>query len=949
MNEILVSLLNVRSINNKETELQEMIKELNIDILCLTETWLTNTPVDDIIIKKMLPNDYIFIKESRTTGRGGGIGFVIRKSIKVIETNKSLGFKTFEAAMILLQFKKLCLRLITIYRPPSRLEKEFIQEFHEFLNDIVSENGIFLINGDFNIPIKSDSNNSNNLLNLLDMFNLKNVVKSSTHNKGNILDLVICNENERALKEVYVDHSISISDHFLINMKLRLERECCEEKKIVEYRNFNNFNRDNFSIYIKSMFQNTLRFTDASCYNKILKCALDEFVPIKKVGQKKTIDGLINKWYDKEVCMLRRERRKYESIYRKNKTEDNKQTYIRYRNKVTSAIKRKKTEYFNVLFERNRGDPKMIFNSLKKLYQPNVQENKIMNNPLSENKFAQYFQEKISKIIQELGEQNGKLKDNFQCYETHCQFNLEKVSEDYVKHLIKNMKNKTCALDPIPTFLVKDKSCIDEINPIITDIINESIESNVFPEVEKNAIVRPILKNNNGSSNDLKNYRPVSNLSFLSKIIEKVVANQLTNFLEYNDIICNFQSAYRSNYSTETALIKVMNDVFSSRANNKCVLLVMLDLSAAFDTVNHKLLLEDLKRCGISNGSLSWFASYLENRKLRIFWNNRYSQEMTLKTGVPQGSILGPILFLIYINDVKDILEKYDIKYHLYADDIQFYIEFDPIDTEDVFQIAEFIIIEVKEWLRSKYLKLNESKTECIVLGNKKQVETVKLKRKSLRIKNDEITLKSCLRNVGFYIDDVLNFNQQIQSIVKCCNFHLTKIKKIRNYLSKEVTETLIHAVVTSRVDFQNSLLMNVPMIKLYPLQMVLNKAARLVFRLKRRDHISRYLKKLHWLPIKARIEFKIILLIQKCLLKNRPKYLHNLMKVDNRNYMKLRKYKTLFYLKRNNVRNNIEDRAFGTYSSKLYNSLPISVKNEMNIENFKKKMKTYLFEKYLE
>ena len=247
------------------------------------------------------------------------------------------------------------------------------------------------------------------------------------------------------------------------------------------------------------------------------------------------------------------------------------------------------------------------------------------------------------------------------------------VSENTVSKVVNGMKNKSCCLDPLPTWLLKEN--LDILLPLLTQIINCCIETGRFPSCLKHAIVRPLLKKPVLDKENLLNYRPISNLSFIGKVIEKVVATQLGNFMSSNNLHDISQSAYKQSHSCETALLKVLNDTHLALDQGKCVLLAMLDLSAAFDLVNHDILATRLqKELNITGMVLAWMNSYLRNRSQSVIIGSSTSAHQELLTGVPQGSVLGPLLFLIYILPLRRIFQKHHVKHHSYADDIQLYV-----------------------------------------------------------------------------------------------------------------------------------------------------------------------------------------------------------------------------------------------------------------------------------
>ena len=229
----------------------------------------------------------------------------------------------------------------------------------------------------------------------------------------------------------------------------------------------------------------------------------------------------------------------------------------------------------------------------------------------------------------------------------------------------------------------------------------------------------PLLKKTSLDTEQLKNYRPVSNIPFLSKVLEKIAVKRLLNHLQSNDLHEVNQSAYKRQHSTEIALLKVQNDIACALDKNKAVVFVMLDLSAAFDTVDHNQLLYVLEsEFSVTDKALSWFSSYLKGRTQRVKIGPDMSAYLHLKCGVPQGSVLGPIMFILLTTSLRRILKKYNFFYHKYADDIQLYVIFDPSvpgDRERAIRRMEACVKEIRLWMASRWLKLNDDKTDLAI------------------------------------------------------------------------------------------------------------------------------------------------------------------------------------------------------------------------------------------
>ncbi|KAI2648772.1 RNA-directed DNA polymerase from mobile element jockey [Labeo rohita] len=293
-----------------------------------------------------------------------------------------------------------------------------------------------------------------------------------------------------------------------------------------------------------------------------------------------------------------------------------------------------------------------------------------------------------------------------------------------------------------------------------------------------------------------------SNLRPLGKIIEKVVFNQLNNYLNSNGYLDNFQSGFRPHHSTETALIKIINDIHLNSDSCKISVLVLLDLSAAFDTVDHNILLERLENwVGLSGMALNWFRSYLEGRGYYVSIGEHKSKWTSMTCGVPQGSILAPLLFSLYMLPLSQIMRKNQIAYHSYADDTQIYLALSPNDYSPIDSLCQ-CIDEINSWMCQNFLQLNKEKTEVIAFGSKEEVLKV-----NAYLDARGQTTKNQVRNLVVILDQDL--------------------------------EKLVHAFITSRVDYCNGLLTGLPKKTIRQLQLIQNAAARILTRTRKSEHIT--------------------------------------------------------------------------------------------------------------
>ena len=596
---------------------------------------------DEATIAEMLPKGYTHIHVPRDNHeRGGGIIVVYKDhlDLRKVDSTASGTYQQFEYADCILKVDNQQVRVVTVYRPPQSKKNglkvsKFWREWTKFLGKLTSVSYEIIIFGDinFHLDIKEEAG-TKRFNSIIEEFGLFQHVDAPTHIKQHTLDIAITYERSSLISELEVVDPVLVNkqgsvlkDHFALQTVLNIMKPLKAERKI-KCRNLNSIDYASLkSQLVKSPLldfahTDSLPLTElVNLYNITLSNLLDKFAPLQT---KTIIEEKNSPWYTKEQRQQKRLLRRKERLYRKTKLTVHQEAYHQQASLFCKNLKKARIQYCSSKVEECGSDQKKLFkitNSLMGRKSMKVLPKTDSDLALA-NDFMTYFNDKTKQIHRDLKlsiEDTGSEEYNVLTMESFSSpielHSFEEAAKEEVRKMIMESSNKQCLLDPMPTWLIK--ILLDILLPVIMLIINKSLVLAEVPASLKTALLRPLLKDRDLDWNAKASYRPVSNLPYLSKLLEKVVHSRLEKHLRENNLNDPDQTAYSKYNSTETALLRIQSDILENMDCEKATLLVMLDISAAYDTIDHKIFLQRLQSdFSITGNALKWMKSYLGNR-----------------------------------------------------------------------------------------------------------------------------------------------------------------------------------------------------------------------------------------------------------------------------------------------------------------------------------------------
>jgi endonuclease/exonuclease/phosphatase (EEP) superfamily protein YafD len=676
--DMLIIHMNSRSILNKTDELQHICKTLQPDIVCITETWLD----DSVPTQTCTPNGYNIIRKDRSEdfkqkygrNKGGGVAVYYKEHLNV-ERKEYLTDKCEEILWVQIKLKTSYMLGVIYQAEYTHLTNEYNGEskIEENIRRATEITDRVIITGDYNIDTSSQNKESQHLKNIYKCYGLTQHITKPTRvdsksRKPATIDHIWSNKEINLVKKTGT--FMGLSDHFGIYMTLNVQQQQ-PKKDVVKYRCFKTYNSADFNedLNIKLGNSNVHRLIQANDVNqateeliKIIQDTANVHAPVKEIqiGKRKNAA----KWSTDELAEKIEEKNELLTDYFGSGLSFLKVRANKLKNEINHLKRKLKKSYFTEKINEVNGDSKKLWKILKEITGTRKNKNTIEPEMLTQekaNKYNTFFATVGAEIQKHL-----KVQPHSTDYSGLKGFEFKDECEGNITKLIDKIKpDVAVGDDTINARLIKDAKAT--IVPILTQIINIGYKRAIFPDIMKNTIIKAIHKKN--CTDDIANYRPLSILPTLSKIFERAAANQIIAYLENNNKINRNQHAYRSKHSTITCLVEVLDHIYKLFDQKRCSAIVSLDLSKAFDSISHTLLLHKLTKLGVGEGILKWTKSYLMNRKQRTKFKSFISKEETIVSGIPQGSIIGPLLFICFTNDLAD--EFKDCKMVAYADDTQ--------------------------------------------------------------------------------------------------------------------------------------------------------------------------------------------------------------------------------------------------------------------------------------
>ena len=823
-------------------------------VIGITETWLQNHNCN----LYDMPG-YALIECHRVTRMRGGVAIFLKDDVCYsIRTDLNHFDDVWESIFIEIDKDELCTNknmiFGVIYRPPGTNMSIFNDMLKHTLEVIRKEEKICYIMGDYNINLLNSDSHCGTAEFVDIMFSnsfipLITRPTRQTNETATLIDNIFTNNFENldsACQGIFVT---DISDHypvFHINWRIPLiEKDICVRKRVFSVRNKNKFVSELNDIEWEPLIDNHGAQSAFSTFYRKYTDIYNKHFPFKTI--KKHYNNK-KPWLTLGLRNAIKHKNKLYSKYRKIKSAYWENLYKTYRNKLHHLQKSTERKYYSDLMSKYKGNMKKSWGLIKRIINKNkisklqhkfkTANGIIISDKLSVSNHFNDFYINVGPTLAKAIPQQQKKPEHFLGTRVNHSIFLDPVSPAEIISIIKSLKDSATGCDDIGASTLR--LSLDSISNVLTDICNLSLLEGVFPDELKVANVIPLYKSDDPML--VNNYRPVSLLNILSKVFEKVMYKRLLDFLNKHKIIFKYQFGFRKGYSTYMAMMILMDKLIKSLENGEFVIGIFLDFSKAFDTVDHDILLSKLAHYGIRGCALEWFKSYLSNRTQFVTYNGISSASKTVKCGVPQGSILGPLLFLIYINDLANICH-HTLPY-LFADDTNLFKS--GTDLSSMQKDINVELVGICEWLKVNKLSLNVGKTK-FMLFTKKRKYTHNI---DIKIEGQSIAETENTKFLGVIIDRQLNWKAHISHIAGKVSRGIGILIKAKYLLNKDALISLYYSFVYSYITYCCHVWGNAYPTNLRRLIVLQKKAVRIITNVKAKAHTAPLFAQLNFVKV---------------------------------------------------------------------------------------------------